>query len=333
MAITASLFGAGTRSSGSTSTSGSWPKRLVAASGFLTTPILAPGTSSAYGVVAAHSDEAVFGRLDSINLASGQLSRGPLVFVDAQVVLIGDAVGLLEQSVVSVSPNGTTTNPPIAAYETLHLVRSGTTTLHVGVYLRALGRTTTPVLAAGQGSPVGGLWVDAGKRLVLFDPGTAAIFRSLPVPPGILDSFLPDPSGRDLCVAATLESKKTEPFVVYRVEAASRRILARRELSFVVGGEVTAATAAGVWVAVRYGMSGTAMLLDGPQLTTTKPPTPEPVADSLPSPGADISTGFSTTIVGGVAWLVGSTGVACVPPSTAAVHSQAPFRRAANGNW
>jgi len=302
-----------------------WPEHVVAAPDFNSTPVAEPGTSSAYGIVPAAS-ESVYARLDRLDLVKGKISAGPLVFFGAQLVQVGSSVGVVEPAVESVGPSGSPINPLLPGYQLLQLVEPGSVRLADHKYLRAAGKTSLPfVVASTSTNSAGGLWVVAAGRLLLFDTDSGSVLRSLHAPPGTIEGLVVSPSGSELYLSAVLRFEKNAPYVIYGLDARSGRVLAQRQLGLTIGGQVTAATNSGVWVTTGSGMVAETELMSGPELTVRRP---AGSAEAVVSEGGPIGT----SIIGGIAWLVGGTGIACASPMTGVVYAEASFPKAPNGN-
>jgi hypothetical protein len=131
----------------------------------------------------------------------------------------------------------------------------------------------------------------------------------------------------------SLTSEKSQPLVVYRLDASSGSVLSRYTASFAIGAAVTAVTPAGVWFSYRTGMNGGTIILNAQTLAAFKPPGTLLPRNPLPSLYGGFDGGTWVTALGGEVWLTTATGISCVSSATGAVQAGAYFRLASSGSY
>jgi hypothetical protein len=104
---------------------------------------------------------------------------------------------------------------------------------------------------------------------------------------------------------------------VYAVGAASGKVIARYQFAIGDQPELSGATDSGVWVTDEVGFVSSSDLLELPKLA---PSQPQLVRAAEAGSGAAY-----TVILGGTAWSLGQSTVACGPAASGALYSQAPL--------
>jgi len=141
-----------------------------------------------------------------------------------------------------------------------------------------------------------GLWVAVGKRLVLLDPWSGAVRRTVPFA-GRVQLLVADPSGEDLYVAtdAPVRHDRT-PLLQLDAETGTTIASSWQGFADLAGPSGLAATDEGVWVTTPTGMMATLSLLREGDLRQA----------AVFEPGG--SNGLSAYVAGGVLWVTHASG-------------------------
>jgi hypothetical protein len=295
-----------------------WAERVVASTNFTDTPITGSNSTMAYGVVPAGSGQHVYGRLDGINLVSGKIERGPLVFLDdLQLVTSGDFTGLAEPSIESVGPAGDAAGV-LPSYWTLHRIDTPTTRLKPGHYLKVFGQIDQlPQLAPANGASED-LWGSSGRRVVLIDPTTGQELRSIPAPVGEVRGILASTSGALLYVSET--TSQSGAISLFELDATTGHVLARTSFEpGLISVLPVATTTSDVWIASSGGMSTHFLTAYSSSSLQPLPATPSP-QQMRDGRGLD---GYTIELLGGAGWVAIPGEISCVSPTTGKVLASA----------
>jgi hypothetical protein len=294
-----------------------WPEKLLSDAGFVDVPIVMPGTHFAYGIVPTGYG-AVYGRLDQLDLANGQLFGGEVVFSNAQLFQTGTTIGVVEPVTQSVGEAGQANPNQAPSLQIMRTIDGQGVRLLPGHYLSVVGRTGTAVVLATSGTTAaGGLWIAAHDHLLLVDPTTGVVLRKLAAPAPSIANLVVSPSGAQLYASGPLASVAGQPWAVYSVDAANGRVLAHYQYPIGDEPELSAATDSGVWVTNEVGFVASSELLTLPKLAPSQP--------SLVRAAAASSGSAYTVILGGTAWSIGQSTVACGAATSGALYAQAPL--------
>jgi hypothetical protein len=156
----------------------------------------------------------------------------------------------------------------------------------------------------------GGVWVAAGRDVVLLDPSTGHVLRTAPVG-GRVTRMAADPAGGRLYVATDTPSGRADATVFVELSAATGATLATAHgigVAELGGPSGLAATSSGVWVSVPTGLQGGLQFLRSSDLHQ---------ASSI----AHGSNGIQGSFAHGLLWFyTDPTGwLSCADPSTGRV--------------
>lgn len=281
------------------------------------TPNLAPGTVTPYAV----TQDAVFGLWDlpGSDQAAAVPVAQPAGPTRSGSPTIGQPISGASSLVLAGGWVWVVTDPGSSASAQLYQLNRTSLTV---VSQRALPVAVTELPNSGgelaqQDASLAAtpnwLWVAAGQDLFRVDAATGSWTGPFPQD-GELSSISADPSGRLLYTGG--ETAAGSPTV--REYSGSTGSLFRQVTvpSAIVAPEV-AATATGVWVGYRTGMSGAAELLSSQSLTHIEPPPSYPGQTEL-SPFDQVG-GVDVSVSDGALWLSGQSSLSCADPRTSAV--------------
>jgi hypothetical protein len=291
-----------------------WSERAVAtvpASLDFYPDVIQPGTDDAVGV--ATSSLPAFSRLYRIDLRTGKLQRGSLVFSSGQLVSLGGELAYVEPRTERVQPGGDVLPDGPGESLEVRFLHSNAATLSAAHYLPlSVGDTLAPVSASTATD-----WAGVKGKVLDLDLVTGRVLKQV---------RLPDPDGQFGVTAdrsslyATANATGRRPMEVYAVSLPSGTLVGSKAILGVGGYAV--AVPSGVWVSYRTGMMGTAELLSSPRLATESP-RPASTLSPVPLPGTSQGMGIELTVTGGTAWLVDISAVACVSATTGRVRADA----------
>lgn len=175
--------------------------------------------------------------------------------------------------------------------------------------LAVRAKVEMPAPPIALASVTAGLWVAAGKHLVLLDPSTGTIRETVTFP-GVVRNLVSDPNGGRLYVSTDAPVRHdTTPLLeldAWTGAAIARTWQGYADLNGVAG---LAATDEGVWVTVPTGMMATLFFLRAGELEKT----------STYEPGG--SNGLQAFVADGALWAANlEGGYTCADPATGAVH-------------
>jgi hypothetical protein len=292
----------------------SWPAKQVA-----TIPdgigdlVMAPGAFVALGTVANTGLDS-FSRLYEVNLVTGKVTRGSLVFNGGSLVQAGSSIAYVEPRT---EPNGGEAPTNGTKHEELRFLRSGSAETRATHYLPLeLSDPVAPVSPS-----VGAVWAGAKGSVVMVSTSTDKVLRTI---------ALPEPNGQfsvslfGSTLYAISIAIGTNPIEVYEVSLTSGKVTASESIAG-VGGYVTALPG-GVWLSYRTGMLGTAELFSSLHLRVVSGK-PSVSTSEVPVPGSSQSMGIEVTVTGSTAWLVDISAVACVNATTGRVLADAALSK------
>jgi hypothetical protein len=320
-----------TATSASVPNSRPWTQTPLLTVAGIAAPVQLPETPYAY--VAASSSVAGSSpaeRLVRIDLADGQVTKGPALVSGSFLLAIGRQIGVLSPARYSArkGPSGP---------ETVRLVQGSSMTLGRGVVVPApyLDWQTTLVNPALANH---GLWyqVGSGKEIALVDTLTGAVLRSMRFPSTVM-SVASSPDGRFVYVTFDGPDPRTKPpmiaIVVEELDASSLKVLARQYIDAELAALATAVPG-GVWVANSGGMQWSEFLYLSPKLSQVvrKPLFPFPTG-TVPTLDGVVTQGDSAQVFGRSVFLVGSAGASCDNPSTGRFIAGASFPELGGGGF
>jgi hypothetical protein len=246
----------------------------------------------------------VWGQLDQLNLSTGRVMDGPLVFTDAETVTVGNEVALLEPSHLTVGPDGQISPGDIGA-EMIQVLRRNSTLLGPGRVLQAAGPATgTVLLARSNPGQSGGFWVAVGRTLTLYSVDTGRILRRLRPLPAPITSIVVSPNGRMLYAEIVSNTLPVVFNTVEQIDALSGAILASRVIMDETEVHVVSAVANGVWSTASSGTATDIMELTAPHLAIVQ------LSENGAFPA--LRAFHSIAVFGGVAWVYSPWAIGCV---------------------
>lgn len=161
-----------------------------------------------------------------------------------------------------------------------------------------------------------GLWVGAGRFLILLDPSDGRVLRSLQVK-GEVGHLAVDPTGRLLYVSTHLPADLT-PLAITERDATSGAVLVSVPGPIGLAVNRLSATTTGVWVSYATGTLGSVVLLRASDLHL--------VASFRGGGGEAGSNDVSAEVAGGILWVPNALGgVWCADPATGRLRGREMF--------
>ena len=305
-----------------------WPVTVVAHTTFVGTPATLPHSPLVYGV-STPVRGARYGRLTRLDVATGALTAGPVLPAASKLFSFGSSLAIL--SPARSDPRGATTGP-----WSLRLLRTGTTSPGRAEVLSLPPSPYPPVVTGGPAIDRQDLWIGSGSSLFLVDAPTGRPIRHERLGPSVT-SLSVDPAGKLLYVAVDEQAGTAPPppgvppVVVDELDARTGRVLAQTGIRATTTSLV--AVRGGLWVSLRSGMAGTAVLFRAAHLTRVPTaPAFSPFNETIPTMGAAITMGIATNRVSSTVWLVAASGVSCVSPTSGRFRAGMAFTVTA-GKW
>jgi hypothetical protein len=292
----ASLLG-GIGGAASAGPSSQWAQRVVfARAQFIDSPLQPAGSKLVYGLVPVPDSFRSY-RVQVLDLATRRRRLGPLVYSGADLVLVGRGVAVVEPG-----------SPPAAGHPAspvvLHFIDGRDGGLGPAVGLAAAG-SSFATLRVAPADPAGELWVATGKYPLLLSTTTGKALRRLQALAAPVNNLAVSPDGHRVYAEVSSDVSPVVANTVEELDAVTRVVVATRQLP-TANAVVEAPTTAGVWVITSSGMTDEVLHLSAAGLV--------PSAECGQVPGCDPYIGV-VKLLGGVAWLVSSAGVACADPA------------------
>lgn len=283
-----------------------WPLKVVAAVPFVGTPVLLPGGTQAVGLVPAGSELSSPEQLESVDLATGAVRKGPEV--------VGGSVVLKDRGALYVvAPRALGKRGRIEGPYAIHRLAPASLALGPAVAAGDLCQyclSLSPMSVQPTGHFAGDLWLTGTGAPRLVDPSTGAVAATIKLPHFRLTDLAVEPDGRFLDVSVTPRSGFNGSQVLELTDPGGKLV---KTLGFLAAETPLLTTVpSGLWASWRGGMTGETAHFSEGELKGTTSCTSTNMGAGPPVPGMCITMGEWAARAGDVLMLTDAVGASCL---------------------